>query len=673
TGPRTPESPTGPSAGPVSCLADLDGGDELEIVIGGALYRLPVPPAGYTFQSDCTGGETDEAAAYCDGELVEIWSTGRDGYCAVADVFGANGTPAGPDNPLDGNPEIILVGDGAADNNGGRVTVIDPNRVGDKVVREYDYRGGTDGLPNLGNNGGPPNVDDFDGDGFPEMGVAFQQGYAVTDFQDPVGSACSRWTSRLNYNVDAPGTNTPREPGEVTGGCTMDSQCSDQTPGTACNEETGRCVCLHNSWIRQTEDQSSRSTGSSVFDFNGDGAAEVIYNDECQFRIYDGLDGTVLFEEFSESRTRVEYPVVADVDNDGNAEIVFGASNESGFCSFGEDSEYNAGLEVWGDAGDFWVSARRMWNQHAYHVTNITENASVPRYEPKGWLSSETNGRDYNSYRSNPRTFGVAPDLRVAAVQVASGSGCGGGGGAGASIVSEIGNIGDLRVGPEVVVGYEGDFGGGYETLLNSGGDALVAVLENTLEPRDAVFLTTAYDASWNGESVLPARVRVSVDVSFDSAAGTVVFDNGRERECVDSDALESNNALEFEVASTEPAADLVVRSVQANSCGADGFSPTVNVIVDNVGVETAPGALVRLYAGDPNQGGTAIGEAVFPEDIAADGSVTVSIAPEDFPFCVSVQLFAAVDPENAITECNDGNNLRAQEGRLFCCVGQGG
>jgi L-ribulokinase len=54
-----------------------------------------------------------------------------------------------------------------------------------------------------------------------------------------------------------------------------------------------------------------------------------------------------------------------------------------------------------------WVAARRIWNQHAYHVTNITEGAGVPRIEPKGWVP--TNGRTYNIYRSNPRSYGVVP------------------------------------------------------------------------------------------------------------------------------------------------------------------------------------------------------------------------------------------------------------------------
>ena len=63
----------------------------------------------------------------------------------------------------------------------------------------------------------------------------------------------------------------------------------------------------------------------------------------------------MFFKEPSESRTRIEYPVVADVD-DGN-EIVFSTSTESGFCSqrnWRMDPMVNVGttpqpgIEVWG-------------------------------------------------------------------------------------------------------------------------------------------------------------------------------------------------------------------------------------------------------------------------------------------------------------------------------------
>ncbi|MCA9580000.1 MAG: hypothetical protein KC668_31445, partial [Myxococcales bacterium] len=188
---------------------------------------------------------------------------------------------------------------------------------------------------------------------------------------------------------------------------------------------------------------------------------EVVYNDECFFRVYDGLAGTELAKFASESRTRIEYPIVADADNDGNAEIIFGTSNESGFCNNADRmaSEYNNGIEMWGDANDLWVSARRIWNQHAYHVTNVTEGGSIPRFEPESW--KPYNGRLYNTYRSNPRSFGVAPNLVVQAIQITSpGATCGQLNDE-IEITVQISNIGDLRVGPGVTVAFYGDWGGG--------------------------------------------------------------------------------------------------------------------------------------------------------------------------------------------------------------------
>jgi hypothetical protein len=66
-------------------------------------------------------------------------------------------------------------------------------------------------------------------------------------------------------------------------------------------------------WYAASQDFSSNVTGSSVFDFNGDGAAEVVYADECFSRVYDGKTGEVEFSQFHTSCTWYENPVVADV------------------------------------------------------------------------------------------------------------------------------------------------------------------------------------------------------------------------------------------------------------------------------------------------------------------------------------------------------------------------
>jgi len=181
-------------------------------------------------------------------------------------------------------------------------------------------------IPN-GGKGGPPNIADFDGDGKPEVAAAGSSQYIVYKY---------------------------------AGGATFTKL-----------------------WSAATDDDSSQVTGSSVFDFDGDGRNEVVYNDEVYIRIYPGVepdcqlnppgpgcdgnmtDAEVLFRDKNGSRTRTEYPVIADVDGDFKAEIVFPTNNDGG------SGKFDAGLEVWGDELDNWVATRPVWNQHTYHITNV--------------------------------------------------------------------------------------------------------------------------------------------------------------------------------------------------------------------------------------------------------------------------------------------------------------
>src|SRR5690606_3961388 len=91
-------------------------------------------------------------------------------------------------------------------------------------------------------------------------------------------------------------------------------------------------------WYRETVDRSSRQTGSSIFDFEGDGIAEVLYNDERSFRVYRGPDGVTLDERCSTSGTLREYPIVVDVDNDDHAEVVLMSNNYAFGCLDGSAS-----------------------------------------------------------------------------------------------------------------------------------------------------------------------------------------------------------------------------------------------------------------------------------------------------------------------------------------------
>jgi hypothetical protein len=602
-------TPMEPLMGPTACIADVRSDvPGLEIVAGTSLYQF------------------DPAL----DALVTLWNVApvpsyNDGLCAVADVWGADKSTAspspGPGNPLDQVPEVIVISNGT-------LLIVD-SQTG-AVIRSLDLGGGDDG--------GAPNIDDFDGDGYPEIATALANFYTVVDLQDPEATNCPAWLDLLPQTGAPPGTNPARNPG---GECDGDDDCN---AGAVCNTTAGTCVCLHNGWQRDTEDDSSRATSSSIFDFNGDGAAEVVYNDECYFRVYDGATGNIYLATPSISRTIIENTVIADVDNDGNAEIILLNNNEFFQCSETQldswpdgmndvprDMQPN-GISVYGDPTDTWVAARRVWNQHAYHVTNVLEGGGLPLHEPESWLP--LHGRLYNSYRAQPRVYGVAPDLTLAAIQISSpGAACG-------ELEDEIEitvlvrNEGDLRVGPGITVSFYGSWDGNEEVLVDLNGMPIVFTLAQSLEPGGSTLVTVTYTVdSPDGHDDLPDIVRAEIDAA------------NMERECDETD-----NEIEAPVDPGEERADVAVVVVSGTCNG------QFEVTVTNVGSDDASDILVRIYAGDPSAGGRQIGEDSIPGPLAPGESVTITVAGDAVEDTVTI--WAVVDPLDMILECNDANNI---------------
>ncbi len=163
-------------------------------------------------------------------------------------------------------------------------------------------------------------------------------------------------------------------------------------------------------WDMPTKDTSSAVTGSTVFDFEGDGIAEIIYTDECFVYIYSGPDGTVLFKDSNNTRTQYEFPLLVDVDADGNSELVVVSNACVWDCQSFDDwtGPARRGIKIYGDELHNWVRTRKIWNQHAYHVTNINEDGTVPVVQPPNWEDDAL-----NNFRQNVQTWGVhnAPDL----------------------------------------------------------------------------------------------------------------------------------------------------------------------------------------------------------------------------------------------------------------------
>ena len=368
--------------GPVSTVADLDLDGLQEVLAGNTVYNYDGSERwtyGYTTTNSSCGGSLDcdgyNAVGNFDddpeGEVViirqgELFILNHDGSPvsgidlpiripgAPGDVAPPSYTPSAyvPDEPLfdeDGDllpPERILCGGALqllAYDAGGNPIMHDSSQV---VVA-------TAGA----NESGPPTIADFDGDGFAEVGTASSTAYVVFDFQcvgDPLPAECARPWVR---------------------------------------------------WMVSNDDCSSRATGSSVFDFEGDGSAEVVYADENTFRIFSGSDGTILYEDTThDSNTRVEMPIVVDVDNDGKSEVVIPEPNTDPALG---------GIEIWEDADNNWVRTRRIWNQHAYSVTNVTEDGQVPRSPSVNWESSRL-----NNFRQNVQPAGLfdAPDFVVRSI-----------------------------------------------------------------------------------------------------------------------------------------------------------------------------------------------------------------------------------------------------------------
>ena len=136
-------------------------------------------------------------------------------------------------------------------------------------------------------------------------------------------------------------------------------------------------------WIHPIREGSSGFSGCSLFDFDGDGAVEVVYRSEESLLIIDGVgNGDNTTSQRSEiacvSRTQEEYPIVADVDGDGSSEICVSCytNNSTPFNPY-NNTQYSQ-IRAYESDGEAWMPARGVWNQHGYYNVNINDDLTVP-------------------------------------------------------------------------------------------------------------------------------------------------------------------------------------------------------------------------------------------------------------------------------------------------------
>ena len=357
-------------------VADLDGDETLELLTGDCTWKV----------------DFDE------NELVEYWCNDEfgNGIPAVADIITSG--------DREGLPEVAVVRSGS-------LRILD-GQTGDTIYA-IDVPGGGDG--------GPPNIADFDGDGTVEIGLPGVACYSVFDVACIEGADEPGTCERPTFPDCTPGAPLPD-------GCVVDP-CSDP----ALTDGSGDGVL----WSVEVQD-GSMTTGSSVFDFQGNGRNEVVYNDECRLLVLDGQTGQPQISRINTTRTATEYPLVVDINGDGRSNIAVIANNDQygrdceDFLTPGHPSsrpdrfpecfpedpserpaacdEGTSGVFAFQDVHDAWVRTRAIWNQHAYHITNIEDDGRLPASWERPW-------ERFNTFRANRQGALPlnAPDIAIRA------------------------------------------------------------------------------------------------------------------------------------------------------------------------------------------------------------------------------------------------------------------
>ena len=307
-------------------IADIDADGQAELVAGSAVFTA----TGALLWDGADRDDLVSTMADLDGDGTPEVVAGNRAYASDGSVlWERNDLGAGPyfpavaDFDLDGIPEVVTVAHG-----GSKLFLLDGQSGQTRCVAEFVSSGGQGQL------GGPPALGDVDGDCIPEIGVAGLNEYTLF---------------RLGTEIQ------------------------------------GQTDCLESVWSQAVQDGTSAETTSTFFDLDGDGGVEVIYADETTLRVFSGADGALLSELANPSATGLESPVIADVDGDGQAEIVVSAND---YLRSG-----GHGVRVIHDPGAVWAGARGIWNQHAYHRTNVEDDGSIPVVEENSW-------ERYNHFRS---------------------------------------------------------------------------------------------------------------------------------------------------------------------------------------------------------------------------------------------------------------------------------
>jgi hypothetical protein len=351
-------------------FGDIDGDGLPEVVSADASGHIIAfaHDGGVKWVGDAGGYRTTFASAQC--TAMAIYDLDGDGAVEILfgfEVFNAQGHRLWgvPNNAAEFNGQYWCVTPTAADLDGdGKLEVLFGHETYHSDGTLYWKLPG--GAPPA-----HPHVANLDSDPEPEVFLTNQNGITVVEHDGTPKFGPVRPTD------PNPAPNCWGKPAVVhdfDGDGVADIATGTCTDYTAYNVAT---TGVTPKWSANVSDLSGLAT-ATAFDFLGDGVAEAIYADETQIYVFDGQTGATALTAPRTSGTLIEYPVVADVDNDGSAEIVY-------VSNYYQGQPPGPTVTVLRDAQERWIRSRRIWNQHSYHVTNVREDGTIPKVMKKSW------------------------------------------------------------------------------------------------------------------------------------------------------------------------------------------------------------------------------------------------------------------------------------------------
>lgn len=299
----------------------------------------------------------------------ESWSH----KCGSLNYYGILSVPFAADLTGDGSPELIL---------GNEAYHVEITNRTDSLNNSATLVASHTPPQSLGNDG-HTQVADFNGDGHLDVLVSVRNAYSnsasvslyVWDVYNDVVSA--KYSIPLNNN----GKGIP-----LIGDIDNDGQLEVviQAPASSGGKiralrYNAQSMSFSEVWAT-TFTEDSWSNTMTMFDFNGDGEKELLFSARNALYVLRGADGTTLSTLTHGEVTIMDYPVIADIDNDGSVEIL---TIDTAIAT----PSLQGRLHVFRSSGQPWSAGRAVWNQYMYNATCVNNDLTIPSYPTSNALT----------------------------------------------------------------------------------------------------------------------------------------------------------------------------------------------------------------------------------------------------------------------------------------------